>query len=314
MEPFVQPPLSALPEAPRVPHPFGSAPVERVALTTAALGRHEVAVRTFGAADHPPLLLVHGLMTTAYSFRYVVEPLARHFRVVVPDLPGAGDSDTPAGRLTPEALAGSLHALVHALGLAGCSVVGNSMGGYVCLWWGLLHPGDQGRLLVLHAPGEPLLRLHALRAALRLPGSRRLLGWLVGRDPEGWVHRNVHYWDESLKSREETRTYSAPLRTERGLDGFFAHLRDTMDPREIHAFGQRWAAGAPLAQPTLLLYARRDPMVPPVVGERLAARIPGAVLAHLEEGSHFAHVDRPALFLEAALPFLLARPGQSSRG
>jgi pimeloyl-ACP methyl ester carboxylesterase len=56
--------------------------------------------------------------------------------------------------------------------------------------------------------------------------------------------------------------------------------------------------------PLQLVYARRDPMVPPSVGERLARLVPGAELAWLEAGSHFAHVDAPEALLAAALPFL----------
>lgn len=303
MTPFRQLPFAALPEAPRVPHPWAALERRSVTLDTPGLGPHRVSYRVAGAG--PSLLLVHGLMTTGYSFRYVVEALAGRFSVVIPDLPGAGDSDTPAAALSPELLADALHGFVRALGLEGCGVVGNSMGGYLCLWWSLRHPGDQGRLLVLHAPGVPLPRLRALSLALSLPGADALLGWLVGRDPERWVHRNVHYFDETLKSREETRTYAAPLRTEAGLRGFRSHLRDTMAPDAIDRFGAAWRArsGIP-AQPTLLLYARQDPMVPPEVGERLAALLPGATLAWLASGSHFAHVDRPDDFLAVAVPFL----------
>ena len=46
----------------------------------------------------PPLLLVHGLMTASYSWRYVAPKLAETYRVIVPDLPGAGASDKVVGK------------------------------------------------------------------------------------------------------------------------------------------------------------------------------------------------------------------------
>ncbi len=52
------------------------------------------------------------------------------------------------------------------------------------------------------------------------------------------------------------------------------------------------------------MYARQDKMVPPGVGEQLAMLIPDARFVWLERASHFAQVDAPEAFLQAALPFL----------
>jgi pimeloyl-ACP methyl ester carboxylesterase len=56
--------------------------------------------------------------------------------------------------------------------------------------------------------------------------------------------------------------------------------------------------------PLLLLYAKRDPMVPPAVGRALHALVPDARFEEIAEGSHFAHVDAPEAFLRVVLPFL----------
>jgi hypothetical protein len=53
----------------------------------------------------------------------------------------------------------------------------------------------------------------------------------------------------------------------------------------------------------LLLYARRDPMVPPRFGPILA-ELTRAPLVWLEEGSHFAHVDALHRFLPPVEAFL----------
>jgi pimeloyl-ACP methyl ester carboxylesterase len=56
--------------------------------------------------------------------------------------------------------------------------------------------------------------------------------------------------------------------------------------------------------PLLLVYAERDPIVPPVVGDRLRALVPTAQFVRLAEASHFAHVDAAPRFVEAVLPFV----------
>ena len=65
----------------------------------------------------------------------------------------------------------------------------------------------------------------------------------------------------------------------------------------------RRARGEAFPIPLLLLYAERDPMVPARFGDVMAART-GAPLVRLREASHFAHVDNPRAFLDAALPWL----------
>ena len=56
--------------------------------------------------------------------------------------------------------------------------------------------------------------------------------------------------------------------------------------------------------PLRLVYARRDPMVPPSVGKRLARLLPSAEMVWLDRASHFAHVDATEPFVESVLEFL----------
>ena len=192
--------------------------------------------------------------------------------------------------------------------LDGVPMVANSMGGYLAMRMCMKYPPCVTRLVNLHSPGLPTPRMYALHAAIRAPGGEALLQALIARDPENWAFSNVHYWDETLKSREEARTYGAPLATPEGRRAFARHLRDTLSVRGMRALAEELRArDGRFPIPLLFVYARRDPMVPPAVGERMAAMVPGAPLVWLDEGSHFAHVDATERFLEVALPFLEAR-------
>lgn len=258
----------------------------------------------------PPLLLVHGLMTTGYSWRYAVAQLASEFTVYIPDLVGCGESDKPARRYPPEAVAETLGAFVTALSLRGCAAIGNSMGGYLCMHLALQDRSVFSRLVNLHSPGLATARMVALRCALKsVPIWERALRAIVQRDPLKWVHRNVHYYDESLKSQEEHRVYGHPLSTASGFSAFARALEDTLDVRAMRRFERALRALGESPLPLQLVYARRDPMVPPSVGARLHALLPDSELVWLDEASHFAHVDATERFLDVAMPFLLREPG-----
>jgi pimeloyl-ACP methyl ester carboxylesterase len=303
LRPFEPMRYADLPELPRIPHPFFELPEERVLVRSKHFGDVHLGVRRRGTG--PPLLCVHGLMTSSYSFRYVVDRFADRYEVIVFDLPGAGRSDAPDVSYGPRELADLIGDLIETLGIRGTRILGNSMGGYLAMWLAVSRPGVMSRLVNLHSPGAPTPRMDALELAFRfLPGSRSILDALVRRDPERWVFRNVHYFDESLKSREEAREYGAPLRTPEGRRAFHRYLSETLTASGMRDFERTLLTARPFPVPLLLVYVRRDPMVPPDVGARLAQLIPDARLIWLEQGSHFAHVDAPDDFVAAVSPFL----------
>ena len=55
--------------------------------------------------EGPPLVLLHGAFGSWTHWLRNVEGLARHFRVIAPDMPGYGDSDEPPQPYSPESLA-----------------------------------------------------------------------------------------------------------------------------------------------------------------------------------------------------------------
>jgi pimeloyl-ACP methyl ester carboxylesterase len=304
LAPFRQLRFDDVPELPVVPHRWSETTRRDVTIRTDELGACRIAVREYGSG--PPLLLVHGLMTAGYSFRYLLELLGPRYLLVIPDLPGAGHSDHPDVFLGPDVLARAIIATLDVLGIRGATAIGNSMGGYLCMRAAQLDTGAIGRLVNLHSPGLPTARMVALRVALRVLPGRWLLDRLVRRDPERWVHRNVHYYDESLKSREEHREYAAPLATPAGRKGFYRHLHDALDVRAMRRF-ERQLAAERFPIPLCLVYANRDPVVPPAIGDRLHALVPDAAMIRLNEASHFAHVDAASRFVDAIAPFLSAR-------
>ena len=276
-------------------------------VASSAFGPIGIHVREAGAGE--PLLLVHGLMTTSYSWRYLMEPLAARRRVIAFDLPGCGRSDKPAGaRYFAPALAAFLVELVDALGLRGCDVVGNSMGGYLCMRAALADADVFGRLVDIHSPGVPDWRYRVLRGGLAVPGMRAALSWWVRRAPQRWAHKNVHYFDESLKSLEEAAEYGDPLAAADGAAAFISYLGDGFRPNDMKSFvaalAARRDAGQPFPVPLLFLYSRQDPLVPPRVGAALHALVPSARLEWIDDTSHFMHVDTPEAVLRALDQFL----------
>jgi pimeloyl-ACP methyl ester carboxylesterase len=313
--PFVRVPFADLPEIPARPHEYASTKAREITMRSRPFGDVKIHFREHGSG--PPLLLVHGLMTTSYSWRYVFGPLGRRFRVIAPDMPGAGRSGKPnAVSYGPEALAEWIGEFQREVGIRGCVTVGNSLGGYLCMRLALNDAGAFARLVNIHSPAMPHARYHALHAALSPPLVPRALARFVRRDPYRWVWKNVHYYDESLKSREEGHEYGDPLATREGAAAFVRYLRETMAPAGFTSFWrgleERARTRTPFPMPLLLLYSRQDPLVPPSNGARLHALIEGSELTWIAASSHFAHVDTPAPVVAEVVRFLGA-PAERAR-
>ncbi len=307
MRPFQQIPFSELPQVPRKAHRFLELPLEHIYLPDVQGQERGYALRKVGSG--PPLLLLHGLMTSSYSWRYVYAPLAEHFTVYMVDLPGHGESTMAPHDFDLHHCARWLHGLQRSLELENLQAVGNSLGGAILLRYALDHPGALRRLSVIHPPLLPTKRLRALEALLKLPLTSQLATLLPKLSgAEKWAHKNVHYYDESLKSREEAEIYGGPLRTSAGRAAFAAWLKQGMRAEDFAELSKDLEERCQLLPPLQSIYAESDPMVPPRVGhwlERtLKDKLPDTDFHWLSESSHFAHVDTPEAVLRRLIPFL----------
>lgn len=299
--PFKQLRYEDVPELPNRRHLWNEARAFDVQIRTEELGDTRIAVREYGSG--PPLLLVHGLMTAGYSFRYQLDTLGKSRRLLIPDLPGAGHSSHPDRKLTPDALAKSILATIEALDVRGVQVVGNSMGGYLSMRAAMMDPSAMRCLVNLHSPGLRTGRMTALSIAGKLVPAERIVDMLVRRDPARWVHKNVHYWDETVKSREEHREYAVPLSSPEGRRSFARHMVHGLDASEMDRFEEKLRSQT-FPIPLCLVYTDKDPVVPPSVGDRLHKLVPQATFVRMKDASHFAHVDCPDRFANAIAPFL----------
>ncbi len=116
------------------------------------IGAHRLHVLTGGAG--PPLLLLHGYPQTHVAWHAVAPRLAERFALVVPDLPGYGDSEGPAPDPANElyskrAMAAVLLGLMDRLGHADFLLAGHDRGARVAYRLAFDHPARVRKLASL---------------------------------------------------------------------------------------------------------------------------------------------------------------------
>jgi pimeloyl-ACP methyl ester carboxylesterase len=101
-----------------------------------------------------PLMLFHGFGANKDNFTRIARFLVPHYRVILPDHVGFGESSHPEDAdYSPPAQAERLHALAAALGVARVHLGGSSMGGHIAMSYAAAHPGDVASLWLLDPGG-----------------------------------------------------------------------------------------------------------------------------------------------------------------
>jgi magnesium chelatase accessory protein len=255
-----------------------------------------------GPKDAPALLLLHGLGASGHSFRKMIPGLAQHFRVLVPDLPGHGCSNSTAtDRFGLEPMAEDLWALCDSLEVVPTAIIGHSAGGAIALHMALTTPvprvvginaaldhfeGVAGVIFPMLARGLAALPFTAPVVA-RFGASRARIGQLL--DMTG-----------SVIDAEGKAEYTFLIKN----SGHVAGALGMMSQWEL---GPLLAALPRLAKPVLLLAGSGDTAVPPSVSEDAARRLPQAELRMLP-GGHLIHEIAPDGLSGMILDWLQGRP------
>ena len=230
----------------------------------------------------PPLLLLVGLGGRADFWADTIDHLADRFDCMSFDHRKVGDSVPSDVTTTVAVMAGDAIALMDRLDIARADIIGHSLGGAIAQHIAIHAPERVGRLVLSASwagPHPAFLALFELRKAVLRncgPEAYLLQGNLLGNP--GWWTMTHH---EAMLSGIAARLASfagTAIEIER-MDAVTAHdLRCRV--REITA-------------DTLVICARDDAITPLPLSEELAHFIPGARLAVLPAGNHFAPVTVP---------------------
>jgi pimeloyl-ACP methyl ester carboxylesterase len=90
----------------------------------------------------PAVILLHGFAETSRMWNPILPILGAKFTVIVPDLPGIGDSSIPSGEMDMKTAAIQIHDLAHSLGVTKARVVGHDIGLMVAYAYAAQFPSE----------------------------------------------------------------------------------------------------------------------------------------------------------------------------
>jgi pimeloyl-ACP methyl ester carboxylesterase len=250
-------------------------------------------------ADAPVLLLLHGFPSASHQFRRLIDVLGDRYRLIAPDYPGFGHSDSPTSATvggsfayTFDALADVVGGFVDELGLTRFVMYMFDFGAPVGFRLATRHPDRIAGLIVQNgnayeeglSPGaRDFVALRAdtegaedtVRGLLTLAATRsQYEGGTAEPDliaPDGWI-LDQHFLD-------------LPGRTQPQLDlAFDYHTNVARYPQ-----WQEWLRKH--RPPTLIAWGANDPFFPEPGAHAYLRDVPEAEL-HVFDTGHFALEDR----------------------
>lgn len=269
---------------------------------------HRVVYRVAGAEagqGRPVLVLVHGMAGSSATWRGVLAGIGDGYHVIAPDLLGHGNSDKPRHDYSLGAHANVLRDLMIALGIDKATVVGQSLGGGVAMQLAYQHP-DRCERLVLVSSGGLGPEVSWMLRALALPGVEYLMPVLFPsfvRDAGNAISRGLRRLGlEAPHLEQEWRGYVS-LTDPAKRHAFISTLRAVVDPRgqAVSAHDRLYLAAR---LPTLIMWGRRDRIIPVEHAAAAHAAIPGSRLVLFDEAGHFPHCEDPKHFLEVLTSFV----------
>ena len=241
-----------------------------------------------GDRQGEPILLLHGLGDSWYSFSGILPKLPASFHVFAIDQRGHGDSDRPASGYTMADLSDDAVAFMDVMGITRATVIGHSMGSFVAQRVALTAPERVTRLVLVGS------------ATTAVNDAVRALQAEVEKLPDVLPLEFVQEFQTSMVSAPTpqsfmdgviSETQKVPTRVMQGaLDGLLAS-------------GDSARLGS-IRAPTLVIWGDRDAVFGREEQLELNRRIGGAQLLTYPGIGHSPHWEAPVRFVNDLLGFI----------
>lgn len=256
----------------------------------------------------PVLWLIHGIGDSSHTWHDVIPLLEDRYTIIAPDLLGHGHSDKPRADYSVAGFANGMRDLMVLLGVERATIVGHSLGGGVACQFAYQYPDRVERLVLVAAGGlgaevNPVLRL------LALPGTAAAIGLSctpLFRIPVLAASRVLAAGGLLDRSDiDEVATVWNGLRDRSTRSAFLRTLRTSVDVRG-QAMTSRDRLYLTASIPTLVIWGKRDPVLPVRHATAAAEALPGATVRVVNRAGHMPHRSNPRAFSSVLSDFVIS--------
>ncbi|HIK42459.1 alpha/beta hydrolase [Thermoleptolyngbya sp. M55_K2018_002] len=259
------------------------------------------------------VVLLHGFPEFWYSWRHQIPALAKHFKVVVPDLRGYNDSDKPSAGYDLDTLSADIQGIIENLGYLKAHIVGHDWGGAIAWHLAQTVPQRLHRLAILNAPHPHRLMQEMSSNLDQLRRSWYMLAFQVPGLPEWLIRQNLRNFVTTAMqefcvrkgafSRRDMDIYQAALEKPGVLTAAINYYRQLLSPRRLM---REWGRSPlPVTVPTLVLWGEDDHFLGQSLLENLDALVKAPLrLTRIADCGHWIQQEVPQTVNRELLNFL----------
>lgn len=234
----------------------------------------------------PTIILLHGFLSSSFSFRRLVPYLTDDYHIISVDMPPFGKSDKSKRYFySYKNIAETVHQLTDSLGIERFSLIGHSMGGQIAL--NMMHQKpnkiERGILLASSSYYKRAKKHHIL--ASYLPFFSYFVKHYLSKTGVVGNLKSVVY-DQSLIDETMIRGYAEQFEDQRifpALARMIRHREGDLPEGTLRK----------IKTPCLLIWGEYDRIVPVQIGERLVQDLPNSKLVVLKNAGHLIPEERP---------------------
>ncbi|MDQ4129060.1 MAG: alpha/beta fold hydrolase, partial [Actinomycetota bacterium] len=246
----------------------------------------------------PPVLLVHGWLSSSRVWERLAGRLAQRFTVYTLDLAGFGESDKPLSGYGVRNGSRLLYAFCAHFGLTRASVIGHDLGGAMAAKLAADHPDVVGRLVLICAPAdEDQIDLPTTLWLATVPVVGPIfyaLGRVVRPVRKLWMRPFVADADDLTEEIVDDAGRSTPAAVSQTL---------SIAKREISR-GRLASQARIIKIPLLVIAGEEDQIVDPQSAGAWAGGVDKAEIYLIDDCGHLPMIERTAEFDAQILAFL----------
>lgn len=242
------------------------------------------------AGQGPDILLLHGTGASSHSWRDLFAPLTRHFRIIVPDLPGHAFSDPlPAGRLSLDGMAHAIARLMGEINATPIMIAGHSAGAAIAIQMALKGLANPQAIVSINGALRPFGGI----ASQIFPPLARLLVL------NPFVPSFFAWRAEDPNAVAQLIEGTGSRITEEGLDYYRrlfrsrAHVAATLKMMANWDLDELNRHLPNLRSRLILIAAQNDKAVEPDTARSIKKRLPDTQLILMRDVGHLCHEEEP---------------------
>jgi pimeloyl-ACP methyl ester carboxylesterase len=238
--------------------------------------------KSFGERTNPPVVILHGWGIDGSNFYTLAELLSKHFYIMVPDLPGFGQSAEPQSPWAVSDYAKTILSFLSEQNIRSTSLIGHSFGGQTAIVMAAMAPNRITNLIITGASGVEAPNLkRSTKRTIYLVASK-ILKWFT------FIPAIQKLKDRFYKNRDYNKVTGVMRQT----------FKKVIKERQNKACKK-------IECPTYLLWGNNDQLVPVQDADLINSLLPKSKLKIFANVGHKLPYAKPHEFAKEVETFLV---------